>query len=166
MKYYDIAVCTVPEWYGLKGLRPEHDLVVLKHPDRDAFRRAVEKSLVDAVLPDRLRGHDYFHHKRTLLNNVTAKLMNKNKVSLLFTFKELRDAKGVKRALVWGRMKYEMKLCIKKSVPVIIASGAGSKDDLVEKHTLLAFGELLGLRPEQAKKALNYAQERILERRN
>ncbi len=180
--YYDIASCKVPEWFGLKGIRPleitakdsrelkaksrARGMIVLVRPSKEVFRTAVEKALVDAVLPDRTRGRDYFHHPRTLLNNVTAKLMSRNKVSLLFTFRELRDSKGIERALIWRRMKYETGICIKKDVPIMIASGAREEKDLVGRHSLLAFGELLGLSPDKAKSALYYAQEKILKRLN
>jgi len=182
MKYYDISSVEVPEWYGFNNyLKPiiieakttnelrkktQKGFAILKHPSQEVYRKAVEKSLVDVILPDRLKGHDYLHHKRTLLNNVTAKLMNKNKVSYLFTFKELLNTKGGKRALVWGRMKYELWLCVKKKVPIMIASGAENKNELVDVRSLLAMGELLGLKPDQAKSSLNYVQEKILRRGN
>lgn len=181
MAYYDVALIKTPEWYGytdtlepviikasnyqeLRKKSKVKGLTVLKTPGKKLFRRAVEKSLVDAVLPNRMISHDYFHHRRTLLSNVTAKLMNKNKVSLLFTFKELRNSKGERRALIWGRMKQEIRICVKKAVPIIIASGAEKEDELVGVSSLIAMGELLGLRPEQAKKALSHVQEKIIKR--
>ncbi|MBD3312523.1 hypothetical protein GF352_03665 [archaeon] len=181
MKYYDTALVSVPKWYGYTGnLEPvvitannysalrkkskNKGFIVLKHPSKKVFRKAVEKSLVDAVLPDRLRGHDYFHHKKTLLNNVTAKLMSKNKVSLLFTFRELRNHNSEERALIWGRMRQEAWICLKKKVPIIISSWAEKKEELVGATSLLAMGELLGLKPEEAKQSLNHVQRKILER--
>jgi len=181
MKYYDVSIVEVPAWFGFNGnLKPViikaktqnelrkksrvKGLSVLKNPDSQVFRKAVDKALVDAILPDRLHGHDYLHHHRTILSNVTLKIMNKFNISLMFTFKELREAIGLDRAKVWGRMKYELWLCNKKKVPVIICSGAESPKDLVPARSLLALGELLGLRPEQAKKALNYVHEKILNR--
>ncbi len=178
--YYDVAVCEVPEWFGLKRLKPviieagsvsdlkkksdSRGFIVLKHPKPLIFRKAVEKSLVDAVLPDRLKGHDYLHHKHTLLSNVTAKLMSKFKVSMLFTFRELLKSNHFERAIIWGRMKYEMSICLKKSVPIIIASGATKPEELVNYSTLLAFGELLGLEPIEAKKSLRFVHEKVLNR--
>ncbi len=168
------------EWYGLKSLEPViikaktiselrsksriKGLTILLHPDKKIFRYAVEKSLVDAVLPNRITGNDKIHHPRTLLNNVVLKLMSKNKVSLLFTTSELLRVNGVKRAIVWGRMKYEMKLCLKKSVPVIIATLADRESELMHKHSLLAFGQLLGLSPLQAKNGLMLVHKKVLER--
>lgn len=181
MKYYDTALVSVPGWYGYAGnLEPvvitaknyselrkkskKEGFIVLKYPSKKVFRKAVEKSLVDAVLPDRSKSHDYFHHKKTLLNNVTAKLMNKNKVSLLFTFRELRNNNGEERALIWGRMKQEAWICLKKKVPIIISSGAEKEEELVSATSLLAMGELLGLKPKEAKLALNQVQRKIMER--
>ncbi len=167
-------------WYGLKNLEPiiinaktiselrsksrTKGLTILLHPDKKLFRYAVEKSLVDAVLPNRIIGNDKIHHPKTLLNNVILKLMNKNRVSLLFTTRELLMVNGVKKAVVWGRMKYEMRLCLKKSVPVIIATLAEKETELMHKHSLLAFGQLLGLSPRMAKDSLMLVHKKVLER--
>jgi RNase P/RNase MRP subunit p30 len=181
MKYYDCSLVNIPDWYGFsRVIKPQiiiaknkNDLIkkskvkgflVLKHPSKDVFRKAVDKSLVDAILPDRLSSHDYMHHRRTLLSNVTAKIMSKNKISLLFTMKELINTKGEERALVWGRMKQELWICIKKRVPVIICSGAEKASELVSVHSLLAMGELLGLNPKKAKESLSFVQEKIIAR--
>lgn len=180
LKYYDLASIEVPDWYGLQAIKPviitarnqselrkqskQKGLIVLKHPSQSVFRYALDKSLIDAVLPDRLSGHDFLHHKRTLLNNVTLKLMNNYNISLLFSFKELKKVNGLKRSLIWGRMKYEMSLCLKKKVPVILSSMAEEKSELVGLHSLLAMGQLLGLSPKKSKKALSHAQSRILSR--
>ncbi|MFA5405893.1 MAG: RNase P subunit p30 family protein [Candidatus Nanoarchaeia archaeon] len=183
MKFYDFSPTVVKTaWYGFKGfMKPViitaksikelknktaevKGFIVLKHPDEKVFRHAIEKSLVDAVLPNRLSGHDYFHHRWTLIDNVAAKIMSHNKVCLLFTFNELRSTNGQKRALVWGRMKQEIMICVKKKVPIIISSGAEKEADLACAQSLLAMGELLGLKPDESKKALNYAQEKIISR--
>jgi len=181
MDYYDIASINVPSWFGFKKtikpviIQPRSQqelfdktktkgLIVLKNPSSEIFRKAIDKSLVDVVLPDRLRGHDYLHNRKTILSNVTAKIMKKYNISLMFTFKELKNSGGLDRALVWGRMKYDLWICQKKGLPIIIASGAENKKELVSARTLLALGELLGLRPEKAKQTLSYVQEKILER--
>ena len=172
--YYDINFCGNSEWYGLKSIKPvvggkeifnKKGLTILKHPDKGLFRRAIEKALVDVVWPDR-KGKDKLHHPYTLLNNVNAKLMAKYNVCLLFPFRDILKSSGIERAKIWNRMKYEMGICIKKGVPVIIASMAENEKELVGLHTLRAFGELLGLPPQDAKKALYYPQKKILEREN
>lgn len=180
MKYYDVADAS-NEWFDfnetikpvrvsvksipeLKKETRQEGLILLEHPNPKIFRYAVEKSLVDLVLPDRSGGRDYAHHKRTLLNNVNLKLMSKNHVSYAFTSKELRDHHGLERAITWGRMKYEAGLCVKKKVPIILCTNAQERSDLVSRHSLIGLSETLGLRPEQAKQSLNHAQERILNR--
>lgn len=177
MKYYDISLVE-NKWYGfdevikpviieaktinelINKTRNTKGLIVLKHPNEDVFRHALDKALVDAILPLRKGSHDYFHHRRTLLDLVTAKIMAKNKISMIFSFKELRDNKEIEQALVWGRLKQDAMICKKKKVPVIVASMAEKEEDLVCVHSLIGFSELLNLGP----KALNYVQEKILER--
>ncbi len=172
--YYDLNFCE-SSWFGLKSIKPivggkevfkKKGFTILKYPSKELFRKAIEKALVDAIWPDRLSGKDKLTHPYTLLNNVNAKLMAKYHVSLLFPFVDILKTSGVERAKVWNRMKYEMKICIKKKVPVIIASMAEKEDELVGLHTLRAFGELLGLPPNEAKKALYYVHEKIIEREN
>lgn len=176
MKCYDLTTIDIPAWYELEAIKPiiispktikelreqsqKKGLIILKNPTDEVLRHALEKSLVDAILPDRHHSHDYFHHRRTILDLVNIRLMKKHNISLLFTMKELRESHGTKRALIWGRMLFEASICAHKSVPVIVSSGAEKEEDLVHCSSLIGLAEVLGLN----KKALNYAQERVLER--
>lgn len=178
MKYYDLSLIDLKEWFELDNIKPvvisprnikelreqsqKKGLIILKNPTDEVLRHALEKSLVDAVLPDRYHSHDYFHHKRTILELVNIRLMKKHNISLVFTMKELRESSGIKRGLIWGRMAFEASICAHKSVPVIVSSGAEKEEDLVHCSTLIGFAEMLGLN----KKALNHVQEKILERLN
>ncbi|HLE06299.1 MAG TPA: hypothetical protein VI790_03025 [Candidatus Nanoarchaeia archaeon] len=178
MKCYDLTTIDIPNWYELECIKPtvinpktikelreqsqKKGLIILKDPSDEVLRHALEKSLVDAVLPDRYHSHDYFHHRRTILDLVNIRLMKKHNISLLFTMRELRESHGIKRALIWGRMLFEAGICAHKSVPVMVSSGAEKEEDLVHKESLIGMAETLGLN----KKVLSYVQEKVLERIN
>ncbi len=142
------------------------DYLTIDNPKRDVFRKALDLSLVDSVSGlELIKGFDRLHYRKTLLNQVTAKLMSKHRISMVLEFNNLRRAKGLWRAVIWGRMLQNTWICVKKKVPIIIASGAQNEDEMIHSEVLLAFGQLLKMNKGQAKQALTYAQEKIINRK-
>jgi len=142
------------------------DYITINNPGEKVFRKILDNSLADSVSGlELIKGFDRLHYRKTLLNQVTAKLMNKHRISMVLEFNNLKKAGGLWRAVIWGRMLQNTWICIKKKVPIIIASGARKENELIHSEVLLAFGQLLRMNKGQAKKTLIYVQEKIKNRR-
>jgi len=139
------------------------DYLTINNPSRKIFRAAVEKGLVDSISGiELIKEPDRIHQRATLLDKANAKFMANNKVSMVIEFANLKRSYGMRRAMLWGRMKYNAWICIKKKVPIIIASGASNPNELIDSEILKSFAQLLGMNAGQAKQSLSYVQEKIL----
>lgn len=140
------------------------DFLVLDKAPYKLRRYCIEKALVDCLInlevseiPDTLK------YRRSGIDKVTAKFASKTHVSIVFNFNNFLNSNGIRRAVIFGRMLYNMKLCRKYRTPIIITSGARNSKELVGTGELIAFGEMLGLTKKEAKLSLSFAQRKILE---
>lgn len=83
-----------------------------------------------------------------------ARIAGEKKVGVLFTLKKLLDAKPTERSKLLERMKRITKICLRKSVPIVLSSGAEEITQMRGKSELLALASLLGMNGKQAKETL------------
>jgi len=69
----------------------------------------------------------------------------------------LLESHGTQRAMLMGRMRFFLKICVKLRAPFILASGAKDELQLKSPQELIAIGEALGLSRDQAEWAITEA---------
>lgn len=137
-----------------KNLRRDEIMNCTNAPDKT--RHAIEKS--DIKIFYNLEVHhdrDGLHQRKSGFNHVLAALAHDKEKIIAFNFNTVLQATGATRSVLLGRMRQNVTLCRKYKVSMMIMSGATTPYEMRSGHDLIAFGELLGMMPNEAKKAMN-----------
>jgi len=124
------------------------EFLILENRDEKIHRAAIKNNSVDGI--------------RSFVNYPAIKEMAERKIALVICFNDLLNSSDPKKTLYL--MKKSITLAKKYKTPIVIASGARNNWELRSTSELIGFGEVLGLNAEEAKKALNWFQEKIIER--
>ena len=116
---------------------------ILEHRDIDIL-----------VNPEKGIEKDSLHARNSGLNQVLCKLAHQHDMSIGFSFSEILSCEKEARAILFGRMMQNVRLCRKYKVKMVIGSFAKNEFELRNRDALLSFGVFLGMKPEEAKKAL------------
>ncbi|MFT4261186.1 MAG: hypothetical protein ACMXX9_02015 [Candidatus Woesearchaeota archaeon] len=100
-----------------------------------------------------LEEKDSVHHRRSGMNQVHMKLMKEHKKTLVIATEPLIESQ--EKPLIIGRIKQNLKLAKKYSVPVIICSMATKPGSLRQAQELKSFIKSLGYE-DIAKKAVSF----------
>ncbi|PIN99737.1 hypothetical protein COT72_04860 [archaeon CG10_big_fil_rev_8_21_14_0_10_43_11] len=130
------------------------DYLVLSTSEYEVARYAIKKALVDALLHNESRGG---------IDHIMARECEQKKVAIDLCFRDVLGAR--KRERVLQAMRDEVRLALKYDTPLMLSSGARNEFEIVPKNNLIAFGEFLGLSKKQSKHALQFVQEKIIERK-
>lgn len=144
---------------GLLNTQGRADIIVADGSKNS--RRLFEKEKPDVVFNLEMQEKDYMHHRGSGLEHVTARLSAKNKLVIAFSFSQLLEAEGIKRAELMGRMMQNIMLCRKFKVETAIASFARSPLQLRSPHDLKSFFEELGMTSAEAENSLKAVGKRI-----
>jgi len=106
------------------------------------------------VNPEKGIQKDFLHSRNSGLNQVLCKLARQNNVAIGFSFSEILHSEKEQRAELFGRMMQNVRLCRKYNVRMVLGSFAKNEFELRSKDSLISFGIFLGMRPEEAKRAL------------
>jgi RNase P/RNase MRP subunit p30 len=118
--------------------------IFLKSTNYKLNRYAVEKRKVDGLIGvETDKRLDKTHYRRSGLDSIICKFMAENGVDYVIDFRLF--AKSKEKAIIFGRMKQNVRLCLKYKTPIKIISG--NRD----KEVLIAFGEVLGMNKKEAK---------------
>ncbi len=98
---------------------------------------------------------DKHHYRNSGLNHILCQIAHDNKITIGFSFSLILKTSGIKRAVILGRMKQNVKLCRKFKVKMFLGSFATSPYEMRSPHDLESFGCLIGMHPKEAKESLN-----------
>jgi RNase P/RNase MRP subunit p30 len=130
---------------------------------------AKRKAVLKAEHPDFViaRGGDLSHNRKLLedpdiavmsrpypLDDTLAKIARDNNVLLELCFADVRAASGYARSRMLQSLMRTVSVARKRSVPLVLTSGATDEYSLVTPRELAAFGTVLGLDPCEAKAAV------------
>jgi RNase P/RNase MRP subunit p30 len=124
------------------------DFLVLWNNDEKVQRAAIKSNSVDGI--------------RAFVKYPAVKEMAEKRIALVICFSDLLNAYDQKKMLFL--MRRSVGLAKKYKTPIVIASGAKDNSELRAVSELVALGEVLGLNAGDAKKALGWFQEKLLER--
>ena len=108
---------------NLNKARNAEGLKIVKAGGND--RQFFESKDIDIIYClEEVSKRDYIHHKASGINQVLAKLANKNNISIAFSFSMFLKHNGVKRSAMMSRMMQNRRLCRKYKVNMMTASFA------------------------------------------
>ena len=94
---------------------------------RSALESRKTQILVD---PHNNLEKDYMHSRRSGLDQVCCKLAKKNKISIVISYSSIKNSKD--RPLTLGKIAQNLRLCKKYKVPIILASFASKKEEVID----------------------------------
>lgn len=141
-----------------KKVNKENGLVVVIGSQFN--REVLSNKKVDILLsPHHGVVRDFLHYRNSGLNDVLCKLAKKNSVAIGFSFSEVLNSQGINRSLMLGRMMQNVRFCRKFKVPMVLASFAFEGFEMRAPKDLISFGVVLGMTPDEARKALSSINE-------
>lgn len=124
-------------------------------------RNSVEDKSVDVLMNPELNSpYDKIHYRKSGLNQILAKIAKENDVAIGFGFSCLLNTTPVKRAMIIGRMKQNVRICRKAGTKMLVCSYANDLKELRGAKDLMAFARVIGMTGGEAKKALNWEKNR------
>lgn len=127
------------------NIRKDIELVVVRGCSDEVDRAAFETPEVDIVL----------HHADMNINQVLARLGEKNNVAVGFIFSNLLLSYKRTRISLFSSMIKDARILMKYKSPVVLSSGAISGWDLRSPSDILAFGRLLGFQDNRSARAMS-----------
>lgn len=165
-EYYSRVVSTtkgVGDYYALE----------LVHTAFSSRRKAIKSNKPDIVYA---RGHDLGFNRKALeapevqvlsrpfpLDDTLVKIAKTADTLLEICFADLLSVRGYGRSRMLQSMQRTVFLAKKRSVPVVLSSGAGGQGSLVTPRELVAFGSILGMAPNEAKASISTVPLTFLE---
>lgn len=116
-------------------------------------RKAVESKSIDILMsPEKKRYKDFMKSRNSGLNQVLCKLAFQNKVAIGFNFNEVLLLKDFERADLLGRMMFNVKLCNKYKVKMIVCNSIKNNEEIRSESDLESFARVLGMKNSSVKK--------------
>lgn len=117
---------------------------VYRADSEEILRFMLERSKVDIVYGmESINPKDSLHYVRGGLDQVLCKLAVERGKTLAFSFTEILNSPHKGKLL--ARIIFNIKLCKKYKVPIILCSFASSKEEMRSAKDLQALGRILGL---------------------
>jgi ribonuclease P/MRP protein subunit RPP1 len=148
---------TLSELERLKQHRRQFDVLLVRGGDLRMNRAACETKEVDILT------HPSYGRYDCGINHVLAKLAAKNGVAIELNFREILISTKKTRNVVLANMRELVELGKKYKASIILCSGSTSHWTLRDPLTMLSMAMRVGLRLEEAKKALTETPRGIIE---
>lgn len=116
-------------------------------------RQAVESGADLVIRLEDAPQKDAMHARVSGLNQVLVRLAKRHGTAIGISLADLLGVSGMHRARLLGRIAQNIALCEKAGTRVALASFARTPDGMRGPYDLLAVGRVLGMTPEQARKA-------------
>jgi len=119
------------------------------------MRLVMESGNIDVMYgAEELEKRDRLHCRMGGLNHILCKLARENNIIIAFSFSSLLSVYCIKRSIILGRMRQNIRLCRRYNNLICLASFATKPYDMRSPLDLMAFGALIGMHPSEAKKAI------------
>ena len=116
---------------------------------RSVLERGEVKGVYDVEL---LEHHDSFHYRRSGINHILCDIMARKNISLVFNIRTLLEYSGRERAILFGRVTQNIRLCRKYKVSMKCGSLAEKPEQLRSLHDAEALLRILGMRDVETRK--------------
>jgi len=115
-------------------------------------RKAVESKIDILMSPEKKRSKDFMKSRNSGLNQVLCKLAFQNKVAIGFNFNDVLLSKDFEKADILGRMMFNVKLCNKYKVKMIVCNSIKNQEEIRSESDLESFARVLGMKNFSVKK--------------
>ena len=128
----------------LHGISKAQGKLILYHPhDEDMLRYVLEKTPLKFVFsPETMFPKDSVHFVRGGLNQILCKIAAEKGKTIVFSFHDLLQATS--QGFIIARMMFNIKLCQKYKVRMLLSTFAREKMELRAAHDVLALWRVLG----------------------
>ena len=145
-----------------RKLRKEAEVIIASGDD-SVNRLASDCWEVDMIgSPETHDEGDFMHQMNSGIDYVIAKACAEKGIAIELNFANVLNAFGRRRAQVLARMAQNVSICRDCGCDVIITSGAKDKFGMRSPRDLMAFGIILGLKPEEALRAVSKNPAKVL----
>ena len=161
---FDIVRCKINEDCSDKakelGFSKLLNLKVKEGGSEDQNRKYTSDKQNDVLMNPELKSiGDKVHYRKSGLNQVLAKLAKQNDVAIGFGFSFILNLEGVQLGQMIGRMKQNVRICRKSKTKMVVCSYANNVKEMRGAKDLLAFANVIGMTPGEAKQALNWKKD-------
>jgi len=141
------------------------DLVFVDGRSEEAAREASESWDVDLIVNPELNvERDMIHQLTSGLDDVMAAFMAERGIGYCVNFGNILHSTGLRRVRLLGRIRQNIRLASKYSVPVVLSCGATSKLDMRSPHDITSLGLMIGLNRHDSLKAVSSNAEQYIRR--
>ena len=145
-----------------RKLRKEAEVIIASGDD-SVNRLASDCWEVDVIgSPEVHDEGDFMHQMNSGIDYVIAKACAEKGIAVEINFANVLGTFGRKRAQLLARMAQNVSICRDCGCDVIITSGAKDKFGLRSPRDLMAFGVVLGMKPDEALKAVSENPAKVL----
>lgn len=119
-------------------------LVIVKVESEEILRFVLEKTEADIIFgQESINPKDSMHFRRGGLDQITCRIAAERDKTIGFSFKEILEAEGNERSKLIGRIMFNVKLCKKYGVKILLGNFSENKWELRGKYELKAFENIL-----------------------
>ena len=127
----------------IESARDKKLKTVFRADSEEILRFALEKNGVDIIYGmESINPKDSLHFVRGALDQILCNIAAEKEKILAFSFAEILNSHD--RAKVLARIMFNVKLCKKYKVPVMLCSFASSREEMRSAKDLQALGRVLG----------------------
>ncbi len=136
----------------LDKLRKQKVIIAIQGHNNVFNRRVLETMKVDYLIsPEKTLKKDNLKQRDSGINHVTAKIAQKNNISLVFDLNEIKNLPPKERSIRLSRIIQNIKICQKVKCQIKIVSLAKDKTQLINKKDRQIFLSTLGATSSQVK---------------
>jgi hypothetical protein len=157
-------------WTGIVGINGKSEGVVqgsmrqgslfVAIPFSEKSRQLIEQGQADCVYGfEAIAKRDSLHQRNSGLNDTVGPFMREKHVAYAIPFSMLLH--GQNRPALMGRVMQNIEIARKLKLEICLGSFAEKPTDIRSPSDLSALAISLGMRPEEAKKALRFTEERV-----
>lgn len=131
-------------------------LGILEVKDYNDKRKLIENNSLNILLnPHLVTNKDSLHFRNSGMDQIICSLMNKNGIAMAFTLDKINNHVEI------GRIMQNIRLCRKYKVKMLFFTFSDNIYGLRAKLDIIAFLQVLGMTPNEAKEALEGLKEFI-----
>jgi ribonuclease P/MRP protein subunit RPP1 len=127
------------------------DILMINAKSPRAMRAATESSLVDVI-------------SHAFIDQSSAALASKNSVALEINLADILELTGIKRSLLFSKIKFNLLLARKYKLDIVMTTGASSMYGLRQPRQMMALAEVLGMSNAEAKRAVMEFPKELVEK--
>lgn len=121
-----------------------------------ASREAIERGAPLVFEFETLEEKEHTHFRRSGLNHILCELATRKKTTIGLSIHSILAEQGRKRAILLGRMMQNIILLRKYKTSTKLASFAAHPNEMRAPFDIVSLFATLGMKPEEAKAALNF----------